>query len=151
MGLVFELEESSFAGYIEDGEIYAAHLVQTSLKERKFRDEPELVKRVNWKFRIESDDTHDGRDVWGETSTRFIAHPDCRLYAWASALLGQTLPAGYRLDLDTVLDRKCRIIVGKREYEKDGEVKFHNYVKEVHPSRESMATMAKPIVEDEPF
>lgn len=151
MGLTFEMEESSFAGYIEDGEIYGAQLVGTNLKERKFPSEPEPVKRVGWKFRIESEDGHDGQDVWGETSTRFVDHPECRLKTWSEALLGQELPAGYRLDLDTLHDRKCRVIIGKREYVKDGETKFHNFVREVHPTREAMASMAQNTPELEPF
>lgn len=149
MGLVFELEESApLAAVIEDGEIYPARLVQTTVKERKFRDEPEPVKRVNWRFQIESDDEQDGRDVWGETSTRFVTHPDCRLRVWSEALIGQRLPTGYRLDLDTLNDRRCRIIVGKREYQKDGETRFHNFVREVHPTREAFASMKN---EEEPF
>lgn len=141
MGLIFELEESASIGApIEDGSIYAARLVQASVKERKFRDNPEPVKRLNWKFRIESDDDQDGRDIWGETSTRFVAHPDCRLKAWAEALLGIALPAGYRLDTDTLLDRPCRLVIGRREYEKDGETRSHNFVTEVHPARETTAT-----------
>lgn len=142
MGLVFELEESDFAGYVEDGEIYNARLAQTNLKERTFRSEPEPVKRVGWKFIIESDDSHDGQAIWGETSTKFVAHPECKLKSWSEALLGQELPAGYRLDLDTLLDRRCRVIVGKRDYEKDGETRYTNFIREVHPSREAAAAMA---------
>jgi hypothetical protein len=143
VGLIFELEESDFAGYIEDGEIYNAQLVQTNMRERNFPSEPQPVKRVGWKFRIESDDPHDGQDIWGETSTKFVNHPGCKLKSWAEALLGQDLPAGYRLDVDTLLDRHCRVIVGKREYEKEGETKTHNFVREVHPTRENMAAMAQ--------
>lgn len=151
MGLIFELEESSFAGYIEDGEIYQAQLIANNVKDVQFPSEPEPVKRLGWKFRIISDDHHDGQDVWGETSTNFTINTNCKLYVWAEALLGQQLPPGYRLDMDTLVDRTCRIIVGKREYtdKKTGEQKFVNFVKEVHPSREAMAAMAGG--QDEPF
>lgn len=147
MGLVFELEESNFAGWIDDGEIFPAQLIQTGLKERKYRDEE--VKRVTWKFRINTDGPFDQREVWGETSTRFVDHPDCRLKSWAESLLGQRLPPGYRLDLDVLIDRQCRIIVGRREYDRDGETRVHNFVREVHPTREAMAALAK--ANDEPF
>lgn len=143
MGMIFELEESDFAGYIEDGSIYTAQLVQTTLKEVTFPSDPNPQKRIGWKFRIESDDAHDGRDIWGETSVKFSKHPDCRLYSWSEALLGQELPAGYHLDLDTLLDRRCRVIIEKKEYtdKKTGEPKTINKVREVHPSRETLASM----------
>lgn len=149
MGLVFELEESDFAGYIDDGEIYNAQLVMTNVQERTFQGEPNPVQRLGFKFRIESDDAHDGQDLWGETSTKFVNHPGCKLKSWAESLLGQELPAGYRLDIDTLLDRRCRIIVEKREYadKKTGEQKTINRVREVHPTREAMVAMA----EAEPF
>lgn len=151
MGLTFKMEEAadSPSGYIEDGEIFTARLVGNNEKERKFPSEPAPVKRVGWKFQIESDDDFHNRTVWGETGDKLVPHPECRLKMWSEALLGHEIPPGYELDLDNLLERRCRIIVGKREYEKDGETRYVNFVREVHPTREAMQSMYDDL--QEPF
>lgn len=143
MGLTFKMEElaETPAAYIDDGEIFTARLVGNNEKTRTFRDEPAPVQRVGWKFQIEADNDFDGRYVWGETGTKLVPHPECKLKSWSEALLGHEIPGGYELDLDNLLDHQCRIIVGKREYEKDGETRYVNFVREVHPTREAMHSM----------
>lgn len=143
MGIVFELEESDFAGFIDDGEIYLAQVVNIRLVDKPYTDDDgNKVKRVEFKFRLIADDAHDGADMWGDTSTKFVKNPGCRLFTWAEALLGQQLPARYRLDTDILLDRQCRVVVGKKEWEKDGQARQRNYVRDVMPTREAMKTMA---------
>jgi hypothetical protein len=151
MGLILELEESEFSGYINDGTTYAATLVEEpKLKEKPFTDKDtgEKVKKFEFHFKLISDDGHDGQDIWGETSTRFNTHPECRLKNWSEALLGQRLPAKYKLDLDTLRDHKCIVVVGRRDYEKDGQAKSRNFVADVQPTRAAAMAMAQ---EDEPF
>lgn len=150
MGFEFTLEESDFAGYIEDGEIYNAELVHVNQSERQFQGEPAPVMRLGFRFRLESDDAHDGAELWGETSTKYVNHPGCKLKQWADALMGQELPAGYNLNTDTLLGRRCRVIVEKREYNdrKTGEAKTLNKVREVHPTREALLAMQDAAQED---
>lgn len=71
-----------------------------------------------------------------------LAVHNCRLKTWAEAILGQRLPPHYRLDTDMLLDRECRVMIGKRDYEKDGQLKSANFVSEVHPSRENVQALA---------
>lgn len=71
-----------------------------------------------------------------------IAVHNCRLKTWAEAILGQRLPPHYRLDIDTLLDKECRVMVGKRDYEKDGQPKSANFISEVHPSRANVEALA---------
>lgn len=148
--MILELEESEFAGYITDGASYAATLVEEPrLKEKPFTDENgNKIKKFEFHFKLITDDAHDGRDLWGETPTTFNTHPECRLKLWAEALLGQRLPARFRLDLDTLRDRKCIVVVGRREYVKDGETKVRNFVRDVQPTRQNAIALAS---EDEPF
>lgn len=151
MGLSLELEESDFAGYIEDGAMYTAQVRNIKLVEKPYKDDDgNPVKKIEFKFQLVSEDAHDGDDLWGETSTKFVLHPECKLKNWAEAILGQHLPAKFRLDTDDLLDRQCRIMVGKREYEKDGEKKTRNFVRDVIPTREAMTAM-KAVEADEPF
>jgi hypothetical protein len=144
MGLIFELEESDFAGYIADGEIYAARVTNIRDVEKPYKDKDgNPVKKVEFKFQLVSDDPHDGTDMWGETSTKFVAHDECKLRNWARSILARDLPIGYRLDTDELLDRACRVIVGLKEYpdKATGEIKQRNFVRDVMPSREAMANM----------
>lgn len=141
MGIDLVLEESDFAGYIEDGTIYEATVLNIGLRERKIRDED--VKRIEFKFRLNADDAHDGQLIWGSTSTRFIDHPNCKLKNWAEALLGRELPSGYRLNTDDLLERRCRVVISKREWtNKDGEEQVRNEVRDVIPTKEVLAAMA---------
>lgn len=147
----YELEESDFAGYIDDDTIFEANLVGVRQVEKPFTDDDgNKVNKVEFKFTlIDPDGNFDGTPQWGETPTRFNSHPDCRLRNWASAILGTELPIGYRLDTDVLLGNTCRVVIGLREYEKDGATKKRNSVKDVIPSREAMARMASP--DEEPF
>lgn len=150
MGLVLELEESTFSGYIDDGTVYTAKIRDVSLLEKRYKDDDgNPVKKIGFRFQLNSEDDHDGEDLRGETSTRFVNHPDCRLFSWAEAILGMHLPPKYRLNTDDLVDRDCRVMVGKREYEKDGETKYHNFVRDVIPTRQAMASLTA--AEQEPF
>jgi hypothetical protein len=152
MGIIFELEESDFSGYIDEGEVYNAQITNVRLREKPFKDERtgQPVKRVEFAFKLSADDGHDGQDIWGDTSTRFNDHPDCRLRAWSEAILGMHLPPHFKLDTDTLIDRRCRVIIGKKEWEKDGETRTRNFVREVHPTREAALALADSI-NSEPF
>lgn len=147
----FELEESTFAGYLPEDDVKPAEVVAARLVEKPYKDdEGNLVKKVEFKFSIiDRDGTHDGTNVWGETPPRFNTHPDCKLRNWASAMLGSELPVGYRLDTDLLVGKECRIVLGLKEYEKDGQQKQRNFVKDVIPSADAMAAMANP--DEEPF
>lgn len=150
MGIVLELEESEFAGWIDDGARYAATVVGIRLREKPFKDDAgQPIKKIEFAFKLISDDGQDGRDIWGETSTRFNSHPECRLKNWAEAILGMKLPPHYRLDTDQLLDRHCFVVVGRKEWtNKDGEDKVRNFVRDVQPTTANAKALAEA---DEPF
>ena len=153
MGISLTLEESDFAGYIDDGDIFPAVLSEVKLVEKPFIDDKtgEKVKKISFKFRIDQPgDPHDGDFKWGETGTRFNTHPECRLKNWAEAVLGRTLERGYQLETDDLLDKECRVVIGRRDYEKDGETKVYNFVKDVMPSAENMKAFANRDALDDP-
>lgn len=152
MGIILEVEESGFTGFIEDGEIYNARIVSIELKEKPFKDERtgEPVKKFEFKFKISSDDEHDTQFIWGEAGTRITDHPENRLRNWAEAILGTRLPVHYKFNTDDLVDRDCRIIVGKKVTNSAQGEKTRNWVREVHPTKEAAARLAAS-VPDEPF
>lgn len=149
MGLIFELEESEFAGYIDDGTRYAATVVSIKKREKPFKDDAgQTIVRVEFHFKLIADDGHDGQDIWGDTSTRFNSHPECRLKQWAEAILGMHLAPHFRLDTDMLLDRHCFVVVGKKEWVKEGESKVRNFVRDVQPTTANAKALAEA---EEPF
>lgn len=145
MGIILELEDSEFSGYIDDGEIYAAQLVNITQKLKPFKaDDGSDIYKLEFKFRLSADDGHDGDDIWGDTGVKLINHPGCRLTAWATTLLGRDLVKGQRLDTDDLLDRPCRVVIGKREYadKATGMQKTHNFVRDILPTRAAMVSLA---------
>lgn len=78
MGLIFELEESEFAGWIDDGLRYPATVIGIKKREKPFKDDAgQPIVRVEFHFKLIADDGHDGQDIWGDTSNRFNSHPEC--------------------------------------------------------------------------
>lgn len=151
----FELEETNFAGFIDDDSIYEANVISVRVAEKPFKDdEGNVVKKVEFKFALlDPDGPHDGDNLWGETPVRFNTHPDCKLRNWSQAILATELPVGYVLDTDILVGNTCRVVVGWKEYpDKDnpGKNKERNWVKDVMPSREGMTRMAQR-PDEEPF
>lgn len=146
MGTAFELEESDFAGYIDDDTVMRATVVSVKVVEKTYKDDDgNNVKKVEFKFALQDEEgPHDGTNVWGETGTRFNSHPDCKLKNWSQAILGQELPVGFRLDTDMLAANECKVVVGLKEYkDRDGNDKQRNFVKDVWPLQGLAA--------DEPF
>lgn len=151
MGMILELEESEFAGWIDDGVRYAATVAGIRLREKPFKDDAgQPIKRIEFHFKLIADDGHDGQDIWGDTSTRFNSHPECRLKNWSESILGLRLPPHYRLDTDSLLDRHCFVVIGRKEWQKEGETKIRNFVRDVQPTTANAQALAASTA-DEPF
>lgn len=151
----FTLEESDFAGYLPDDTIVRAKVATVKLQEKPYTDDDgNKVTKVVFKFKINEPDGEyenwDGQDVYGETSTKFVDHPDCKLRSWAQAILAQEFPVKFRLDTDVLEGEECRIVLELNEWEdkKTAQQKQNNRVKDVMPARgRTMATTAG----EEPF
>jgi hypothetical protein len=115
----FELEKSDAVAYevIPADEILNAEVSAVEVKETPFDDERnpgQKQKQVSFKFLI-SDGPHQGRILWGNTSTIFNDNENCKLRQWVQAILGQdTLPVGFKFDTETLLGLPVRVVVGNR-------------------------------------
>lgn len=148
MGITITKEESDAFPEIADGEIFLAECKSVKLKEKKNRD-GETYEQLEWKFVIIDDGEQNERTIYGKTSTKFVDHPDCKFNNWSQSILGEFLPIDEPVDTDDLLDRECRIVVYRDEYEKDGRDKVYNGVRDVLPTREAARKMAE--AQDEPF
>lgn len=154
MGDVFTVEDAEFVGYLPDDEIVLGKVLTVKKVIKPFKDDDgNPVEKVEFKVQIiQPGGTHDGVSIWGDTSTYFNTHPNNKLRNWATSILGQELPAGYRLDTDVLENREVRVIVGYRTWDKaDGTKGEKNYVKDFMPTREAMANFSTNALAEEPF
>lgn len=152
---VYVLEESSYAGPIPEDEIVAAKVMNVKQVKmlgaggKPYKNEKgEEVDQVEFSFTVEdSSSPYDGLRFWGKTSTTFTTNSNCRLRAWAQEILGQELVPGYALDTDDLVGNPCRVVVGVREYEKEGQTKQTNYAKDVIRAKAGTTFLS----DEEPF
>ncbi|GAC1673009.1 MAG: hypothetical protein NVS9B9_29960 [Ktedonobacteraceae bacterium] len=97
------------------------------------------VVKVNFSFKVTSDGEYKNRRQFGETSTSFVDHPDCKFRAWVKAALGvDSLPQEFVLDTDDLLGLPVRLIIGnKPKKNADGTTGTRDYVQDVLPIRHS--------------
>lgn len=124
---------------IEDDEVFTAELVSIAERDREVKRgerKGEKYKVLNWKFVIQDDGGEfDDRPIWGDISPDLNDHPNNKFRAWSAAVLGGALPVGYDLDTDDLVGQTVKIVVGRREYEKDGDNLVYNFVKDILPNR----------------
>ena len=112
-----------------------ANVILTKVENNDFewpKGSGEMVHKLRWYFTVMDDGPWKGKDIQGDTSTNFKAHPECKAYNWAAAIMGRS-PEG-PLNTDDILTMKCRILVKHRESKKDGRVFMT--VGDVMPPRE---------------
>lgn len=99
--------KAGFSDQIPEGEILEARLADVELHEFDWNNE--TVQKLKWKFVI-SHGEYAGKDIVGETSTAFVAHPNCKAYNWTTALTGKAYAAGEELDTDELIGLPARVI-----------------------------------------
>lgn len=153
MGDTFVLEEREEGSFsvIPADTILEAEIESVKKIVKPFTDDNgDPVRRVEFAFRIIDDNFH-GRKVWGDTPTTFTTHPDCKLRAWVQeALAVSELPKSFTFNTDSLQGEKVRVVVGVREWVKDGETQQRNFVTDVLRSRDANSL---PVNEfsDDPF
>lgn len=147
---IFEMQEPSSGGGTSDRQpipedtILEGELLNVRVKEMPYKDDDgKPVERTEFEFVI-TEDGYDGRRLWGTTGTKLVDHPDCKLKAWSQEVFGQEFPPSYRLDTDILIGKRARLVVGYREYEKNGEKRWTNTVKDVIRARNVVGSASNP-------
>lgn len=115
---------------IPEGEVLAARLM--NVEPNTFEWGGETVHKLRWKFVVAEEGDWQGREITGDTSTNFIAHPNCKAYNWTTAITGRTYGEGEELETDDLVGMPCKIII-MHKAGKEGAT-FMN-VKDVLPHR----------------
>lgn len=119
---------------IPDDTVLEAELLGMEKKTMPFQDDDgNDVIRVEWAFKVTQDGDFKNRRVWGQTSTTFTSHEDCKMRAWVQELLAvDELQPGFKFRTNQLIGNKARIVVGTRSYtNKAGEFKTVNTIKDV--------------------
>ncbi len=74
----------------------------------------ETIHKLRWYFTVTDEGPWKGKDIQGDTSLNFKAHPGCKAYNWATAIAGHEYAPGVEFDTDELTGMRCRILIGHR-------------------------------------
>ncbi len=94
----------------------------TSVELNEFTYEGEDIKKMRWHFTVTDEGAWKGKDITGDTSLTFSAHPNCRAYSWAVAIAGRDYEVASEFDSDDLLGMRCRILIGHKTQKSSGRV-----------------------------
>ena len=108
---------------------------------RTFTWQGDDVEKLKWTFIIKDPGPWQGREIWGDTSTNFTAHPNCRAYNWVAAITGRQYGPSEEFDTDELVGMPCRVLV---MHKKDTKVEGRKWmrVREVLPAQGIAASTA---------
>lgn len=104
-------------------------------------------------FEIETDQTESGEEeISGIASLpKGAMGPRSKLRQWLEGLRGRPFAEGEEVDLDTLIDAKCRLMIGTKDtIKKDGtKGQFNTILKVLPPRGKKAAVKAAPVTDDE--
>jgi hypothetical protein len=124
------------------------NVLVSKIEPNNFTYDGEEVEKLRWYFTVLDEGPWKGKDIQGDTSLNFTAHPSCKAYNWAIAISGHDYPPGSQFDTNDLLTMRARILIGHRT-SKNGRT-FMN-VKDVMAPRTTAATAAAAVPEEEKF
>jgi len=111
----------------------------------------EEVKKWRWYFTVLDEGPWQGEDITGDTSIKFVAHPDCKAFRWASAIKGAEYPVGSGLKSDEITGMQCRILIGHKPSQKSDRI-FMTVTDVMAPRATSQqVTPTQAVTQEDPF
>lgn len=168
MSDVFVLEEAEPLPKIDiipDGTVIPARIMSAKVITTKMTDKDtgEPIKQVEFIAQLQGDNysfvDKEGqtrqRRVYGQTSTKFNTHENCRLRSWVQEIMAiDSFPAKYKLDLADLVDRECRVRVKVDNWldKNTGEPRQANKIGDIRRATTAVsAPPSAPVPDDEPF
>jgi hypothetical protein len=108
-----------------------------------FEWEGETIHKLKWEFVISEPGQWEGKTVFGETSTTFTAHPNCKAYNWAVAITGKQYDSGETMDTDDLIGMPCRVMIAHKKDKKVEDRKWMR-VREVLPAKAGLGPQDAP-------
>jgi hypothetical protein len=113
---------------IRAGDIIDARLSKVTMRE--FVWDGETVQKLKWDFVVVQEGPWKGKTIFGDTSTTFKAHVNCKAYNWVTALTGKQYAEGEDMDTDDLIGLPARIMI---MHKPDKQERVWMRVKEVFP------------------
>jgi len=132
MGIKLVTEESSDEAIYEVND--QVNVFLSKIEENNFEWQNEMIHKLRWYFTVTDEGPWKGKDIQGDTSIAFKAHPECKAYNWATRIAGHEFAPGDEFDTDELTGMRCRILIGHRA-SKNSERVFMN-VTDVMPPRQ---------------
>jgi hypothetical protein len=129
-----KLKTTSSSGFelIPEHEVVPARLVEVTANSFKLKDTGEEIHKLRWVFVVTQPGPFEGKEVWGNSSQVFTAHPNCIAYNWAVAITGTEFQDGDDFDTDDIMGAPCRIMI---KHTTDKQERTWMRVKEVLPPK----------------
>lgn len=134
---------------LEENDVVQARLA--GVEEHSFTWDNETVDKFKWTFVITDPEAGDwdGKEIFGDTSQVFTAHPNCKAYSWVKAITGRAYEQGEELDTDDLLGMPCRVMITHKD-DKQGRTWMR--VKEVLPAKAATrGVLTSAPVDEAPF
>lgn len=103
---------------IDENEVVG--VIVTAIDANTFTWEGDEVEKLRWVFSVTDQGPWQGKDVQGDTSQKFTAHPNCKAYNWAAAIVGMQPSLDKDFDTDDLIGMPCRILIGHRADKQGG-------------------------------
>lgn len=96
-----------------EGEVVTATVLDLQQVPSDFTDDDGNKKdQFQWDFIITDEGPFKGRKIRSWTTTNFVAHPNCKAYTWAKAILRRDFKEGESFDTDDLISHSCRLVLG---------------------------------------
>jgi hypothetical protein len=117
------------------------HLRVSDVQLHTFTWNEEDVEKLKWTFTVIDPGPWEGRDIFGDTSAKFTAHPNCKAYNWASAIMGAQPDAGSEFDTDDLIGMPCRGLIAHKV---DRQQRTWMRIREVLPAQGASTAVDNP-------
>lgn len=149
----FNDDEKTEFTLIPEDTVLESELLGMEKKTMPFKDDDgNDVVKVEWTFKVTQDGEFKNRRVWGQTSTVFTSHEDCKMRAWVQELLAvDELTPGFKFKTADLINNSARIVIGQRSWtdKKTNEPRTVNTVKDVIRSRQATAPVVDATIQQE--
>lgn len=112
----------------------------------KITGKPVTLTEYTFQVRYQDQD----RRVWGE-ARKDEWYPGTKHWSWVQEMLAQELPNDFTLNTDHLEQARCRIVMGVRTYQKDGQTHERNFVRDVKRARAAAKPEPEYEYSEEPF
>lgn len=114
--------EEDYVPPYEEGDLIDAVLIEVKRDDYEYPvGSGTMIPKLKWEFQVTEEGPMKGKSIFGESTTNFTQHPNCKAYTWSCRILGRQLEVDENFDTDDVLLMPCKVLVAHQKG-KDGRI-----------------------------